>query len=132
MVEDDNSTLSNLGGEMAPGSWDFLAPHGPLPNPVGHVFPIMSHDGAGDWRLIGTGFHIGPRGLFVTAKHVIEDVFGNCRIIAGKQLAPLAVLRPSVAKTASAELQQRSRLPFRRSFSVTPFQDRRVSTIGQR
>jgi hypothetical protein len=93
MVEDDNSTLSNLGGEMAPGSWDFVAPHGPLPNPVGHVCPIMSHDCAGDWRMIGTGFHIGPRGLFVTAKHVIEDVFENCRIVAGKQLAPLAVLQ---------------------------------------
>jgi hypothetical protein len=93
MTEDDRSTLKSLGGELAPGSWDFVAPHGPLPNPIGHVFPIMSHDSAGEWRLIGTGFHIGPRGLFVTAKHVIEDVFEHRKVAAGKQVAPLAILQ---------------------------------------
>jgi hypothetical protein len=93
MTEDDGSTLKSLGGEMAPGSWDFMAPHGPLPNPIGHVFPIMSHDSSGVWRLIGTGFHIGPRGLFVTAKHVIEDVFEHGKFAPGKQVAAIAILQ---------------------------------------
>lgn len=93
MPENDDSTLQNLGGEMAPDTWDFMAPHGPLPNPIGHVFPIMSHDSSGEWRLIGTGFYIGPRGLFVTAKHVIADVFEHGKFAIGKQVAPIAILQ---------------------------------------
>src|SRR5258706_12587531 len=93
MIEDDGPTLKSLGGEMAPGSWDFVAPHGPLPNPIGHVFPIMSHGSTGTWRLIGTGFHIGPLGLFVTAKHVIEDVFEHGTFVPGKQVPPIAILQ---------------------------------------
>ena len=74
-----------LGGEADPNAWHFAASHGPLPNPVGHTFPLMSHDAKGMWRLIGTGFS--ADGLFVTAKHVIEDVWTE----AG-QTAPLAIL----------------------------------------
>jgi hypothetical protein len=80
-------TTQQLGGEADPNVWDFVAPHGPLPNPVGHTFPLLSHDGAGIWRLIGTGFYVSADGLFVTAKHVIEDVWLN-----NEQVSPLAIM----------------------------------------
>jgi hypothetical protein len=76
-----------LGGEADPNSWDFVAPHGPLPNPVGHTFPLLTHDSAGVWRLIGTGFYISGDGLFVTAKHVIEEVW-----VQDRQVCPLVIL----------------------------------------
>jgi len=76
-----------LGGEADSNTWHFAAPHGPLPNPVGHTFPLLTHNATGTWRLIGTGFYISADGLFVTAKHVIEDVWReNC------QISPLAIL----------------------------------------
>jgi trypsin-like peptidase len=76
-----------LGGEADPNSWHFAAAHGPLPNPVGHTFPLLTHDDQGCWRLIGTGFYISGDGLFVTAAHVIEDVLED-----GRQAAPLAIM----------------------------------------
>jgi len=51
-----------------------MTPHGPLPNPVGHTFPLLSPNDQGLWRLIGTAFYISGDGLFVTAAHVVEDV----------------------------------------------------------
>lgn len=79
--------LGNLGGEADPNTWHFSAQHGPLPNPVGHTFPLLTHDTAGSWRLIGTGFYVSGDGLFVTAKHVIEDVFDG-----DQQVLPLAIM----------------------------------------
>jgi hypothetical protein len=79
--------LPRLGGEADPNSWHFSASHGPLPNPVGHTFPLLSHDDQGRWRLIGTGFYISSDGLFVTAAHVISDVLKNDR-----QAAPLVIM----------------------------------------
>ena len=76
-----------IGGEADPNSWHFAAPHGPLPNPVGHTFPLLTHDVAGTWRLIGTGFYISGDGLFVTAKHVIDDVLDG-----DQQVLPLAIM----------------------------------------
>lgn len=78
-----------LGGEATPNSWFFTAPHGPLPNPTGHTFPLLTHNDQGLWRLIGTGFYISADGLFVTAAHVIEDVLKN-----GHQVAPLVIMHP--------------------------------------
>lgn len=78
-----------LGGETDPNAWHFsrLGEEGPLPNPVGHTFPLLTHDHDGRWRLVGTGFYINDGGFFVTARHVIEEVLdGN------KQGAPLVVL----------------------------------------
>lgn len=76
-----------LGGEADPNAWEFSADHGPLPNPVGHTLPLLTHDADGQWRLIGTGFYVSGDGLFVTAKHVIEDVLrGN------QQISPLVIL----------------------------------------
>jgi hypothetical protein len=63
-----------LDGAANPNTWHFSADHGPLPNPVRHTFPLVTHNANGQWRLIGTGFYISSNGLFVTAKHVVEDV----------------------------------------------------------
>jgi hypothetical protein len=76
-----------LPGEADPASWNFVTSHGPLPNPVGHTFPLLSHDHQGLWRLVGTGFYISADGLFVTAAHVVEDVLKQ-----GRQVAPLVIM----------------------------------------
>lgn len=82
-----NKSLPRLGGEADPNSWYFGASHGPLPNPVGHTFPLLSHDDRGVWELVGTGFYISSDGLFVTAAHVIEHVLEKDR-----QAAPLVIM----------------------------------------
>ena len=86
ILTDPHSIPSPLGGEADPNAWNFLADHGPLPNPVGHTFPLLTHNAQGHWRLIGTGFYISGDGLFVTAKHVVADVFDGDR-----QVSPLAI-----------------------------------------
>src|SRR5919109_1268493 len=81
------NSLINLGGEADPPSWHFAAPHRPLPNPVGHTFPLLTHDACGKWRLIGTGFYISGDGLFVTARHVVDEVLDGDR-----QIAPIVIM----------------------------------------
>ena len=78
-----------LGGETDPNAWHFsrLGEDGPLPNPVGHTFPLVTHDADGKWGLVGTGFYVNDSGFFVTARHVIEQV---CR--EGRQIAPLLIV----------------------------------------
>lgn len=78
-----------LGGETDPNAWHFsrLGEEGPLPNPVGHTFPLVTHDADGKWCLVGTGFYVNDGGFFVTARHVIEEV---CR--EGRQIAPLLIV----------------------------------------
>ena len=83
----DRNIPSDLGGEQDSNKWDFVAPHGPLPNPVGHTFPVLTHDVNGQWSLIGTGFYISTGGLFVTARHVITEVLDG-----DSQVKPLAIL----------------------------------------
>ena len=42
------------------------------------IFPILIKDAqTGKERQLGTGFFIGPTGLFVTAKHVILDALDD-------------------------------------------------------
>lgn len=82
-----NHGLPRLGGEADPNLWRFAASHGPLPNPIGHTFPLVTHDHRGLWRLIGTGFYISSDCLFVTAAHVVGDVLEN-----GRQTAPLVIM----------------------------------------
>lgn len=84
--------LPPLGGETDQSAWHFsrLGETGPLPNPVGHTFPLITHDDTGRWRVIGTGFYISDTGFFVTARHVVEDVFRE-----GKQISPLVILHLS-------------------------------------
>jgi hypothetical protein len=80
-----------LGGEMDPNNWNFRrqGEDGPLPNPVGHTFPLISHREDGTWRIVGTGFYITDNGLFVTARHVIDEVCAD-----GRQIAPLFIVHP--------------------------------------
>lgn len=79
----------SLGGETDPNAWHFsrLGEDGRLPNPSGHTFPMLTHDIAGRWRVIGTGFYVNDSGFFATARHVIEDVFRG-----GEQISPLVIL----------------------------------------
>lgn len=81
--------LGSLGGEADPNSWHFgrIGEVGPLPNPIGHTFPLLTHNEDGCWRLVGTGFYINDAGLFATARHVIEDVLRD-----GRQASPLVIL----------------------------------------
>ena len=76
-----------LGGEADPNHWHFrsLGEDGPLPNPVGHTFPLLTHDVDGRWSVVGTGFC--GDGLFLTARHVVEHAFD-----ADRQLSPLVIL----------------------------------------
>jgi hypothetical protein len=78
-----------LGGETDPNAWHFsrLGEEGPLPNPTGHTFPLLTHDSNGRWRIVGTGFYINDGGFFVTARHVVEDVLRD-----GEQTLPLEIL----------------------------------------
>jgi Trypsin-like peptidase domain len=80
-----------LGGEADPNSWHFQRSdqEGPLPNPIGHTFPILTHNPLGVWELVGTGFYISGDGLFVTARHVVDHVLSD-----GKQIAPLVIVQP--------------------------------------
>jgi Trypsin-like peptidase domain len=86
-----NESPPTLGGEADPNSWDFesAGQEGPLPNPVGHTFPLLTHGPSGSWRLLGTGFYISSDGLFITARHVITPVLRDRR-----QIAPLVILHP--------------------------------------
>jgi hypothetical protein len=77
-----------LGGEADQNSWHFQnIDEGPLPNPVGHTFPIITHSDQGIWSLIGTGFYVSSDGLFVTARHNVEPVLRD-----GRQIAPLLII----------------------------------------
>lgn len=80
-----------LGGELDPDAWGFrrVEELGPLPNPVGHTFPLISHREDNTWRVVGTGFYITDNGLFATARHVIEEV-----CLDGRQVAPLFIVHP--------------------------------------
>lgn len=87
MTSDKHSP--SLDGAADENSWHFTnaGDDGPLPNPVGHTFPLLTHDSDGRWKLIGTGFYVSSDGLFITARHNICDVFED-----GRQVAPLVIL----------------------------------------
>lgn len=80
-----------LGGEADPSTVHFqnVGQSGPLPNPVGHTFPLITHDKNQSWSVVGTGFYVTDNGLFVTARHVIDEV-----CVDGKQVAPLLIVHP--------------------------------------
>ena len=61
--------------------------------PVGHTFPLLTHDSGGAWSLIGTGFYIGGGGLFVTAGHVIREVLQGT-----EQIKPLCILHVGLSR----------------------------------
>ena len=68
MTQDNHLPL--LGGESDPSAWYFqnVGESGPLPNPVGHTFPLITHGEDQFWRVVGTGFYVTDNGLFVTAR----------------------------------------------------------------
>jgi hypothetical protein len=45
-----------------------------IANPIYAIFPIIKEIDNGIWEIIGTGFYITPNGVFVSAKHVLDDV----------------------------------------------------------
>lgn len=57
-------------------------------NPQEAIFPIFFESSDRRLRMVGTGFFIAPFGLFVTAKHVLQDILDagygsiNCATIA--------------------------------------------------
>ena len=65
-----------LGGEADPNAWHFsrLGEEGPLPKSYWTYLSLLTHDTEGRWRLVGTRFYVNDGGLFVTARHVIEEV----------------------------------------------------------
>jgi Trypsin-like peptidase domain len=87
MTADEHSR--SLGGAADENSWYFkrAGDDGPLPNPVGHTFPLLTHNSSGRWELVGTGFYVSSDGLFITARHNICHVFRE-----GRQVAPLVIL----------------------------------------
>jgi hypothetical protein len=78
-------------GAADPSNWNFTRhpSDGPLPNPVGHSFPLMTHDEQGVWRLIGTGFYVSSDGLFVTAAHNVQEILDD----SGAQVSPLVIVQ---------------------------------------
>lgn len=89
MPDEPRTIPPALGGETSPNDWYFnrIGEVGPLPNPVGHTFPLLTHDADGKWELVGTGFYINQSGLFVTARHVVDQVLRD-----GRQIRPLTIL----------------------------------------
>jgi hypothetical protein len=83
--------VPRVGGEANPNSWHFqrIDETGPLPNPIGHTVPLLTHDDRGVWGLVGTGIYVSQDGLFVTARHVVDHVVQE-----GRQFAPLVILHP--------------------------------------
>jgi hypothetical protein len=92
-----NEDPPSLGGEADPNLWDFesAGQEGPLPNPVGHTFPLLTHDPSGSWSLLGTGAYISSDRLFITARHVVSPILRD-----GRQIAPLVILHPLSGSSA--------------------------------
>jgi hypothetical protein len=88
-MEMATSASDRLPGATDPNAWYFsrIGEEGPLPNPVGHTFPFLTHGADRRWRLVGTGFYVNDSGFFVTSRHVIDEVFQN-----GCQILPLVIL----------------------------------------
>jgi hypothetical protein len=58
-------------------------------DPKQAIFPIIKQLECGSFELIGTGFFITSNGIFVTARHVLEDVLDKDR----KALLPIGMLQ---------------------------------------
>lgn len=67
----------SLQGVMPKGKAQFLDSKGQDYRLQEIVFPIFKQDENGVVNLIGTGFFIANQGIFLTAKHVLMDVFDN-------------------------------------------------------
>ncbi len=78
-----------LPGEAAPGAYGVRNRDGVPTDPGLVVFPIVRYDERGRLHLIGTGFFIATSGLFLTARHVLMDVFDS----RGCQRYPIGIVQ---------------------------------------
>ena len=123
-----------LVGQAAPGLYKAIADDGQDSSPDLAVFPIVSQDPHGTFIAIGTGFFIGPSGLFVTAAHVVREMLGADNKATGPfglfQFLPERgyVVRP-IAVTrlhATSDLAVGLARPMTRSTDGTPLLNRRL------
>jgi hypothetical protein len=70
--------IPRIFGEARPGDYDVTTGEGHPTLPDFSIFPIVRHDDD-KMRMVGTGFFITTNGLFVTAKHVLQDVLKDRR-----------------------------------------------------
>ena len=68
-----------LGGEARDYSYKLIDGEGNIDSIFEMVFPILKQKSKNRWVFKGTGFFITTNGLFVTAKHVLEDVLDKNR-----------------------------------------------------
>jgi hypothetical protein len=78
-----------LPGEAAAGAYGMRTRGGNSTDPGFAIFPIVRQEAEGKIRLIGTGFFITTGGIFVTAAHVLKDVFDA----KGRQLYPIGIVQ---------------------------------------
>ncbi len=58
-------------------TYKFISGSGDNVRGIEAIIPILKQSASGKFRLIGTGFLIAKYGIFVTAKHVLMDVFNQ-------------------------------------------------------
>jgi hypothetical protein len=78
---------SELPGEAKAGAYEVRTENDAPTDPGYAIFPILRQDTLGKLHLIGTGFFITTNGLFVTANHVLMEVFGP----KGQQKDPIII-----------------------------------------
>jgi hypothetical protein len=76
-------------GEASPDAYGIRTGDGKSANPTHAIFPIVRYDAENRMHLIGTGFFISINGLFVTARHVLMDVFDAN----GQQQYPIGIIQ---------------------------------------
>jgi hypothetical protein len=79
----------DLPGEAAAGAYGIRTGGGIEADPSLGIFPIVRYDAQNRTHLVGTGFFITTSGLFVTARHVLMDVFDK----RGHQVCPIGIFQ---------------------------------------
>jgi Trypsin-like peptidase domain len=80
--------IPRIFGEACRGDYDVTTGEGLPTLPDFSIFPIVRHDD-NKMRMVGTVFFITTNGLFVTAKHVLQDVLDK----KGNQTAPIGIIQ---------------------------------------
>lgn len=79
----------DLPGEAPPGAYGVKDQRGELTDPRHGIFPIVRYDDEGHLHLLGTGFFITENGIFITARHVLQDPFDE----AGREKYPIGLIQ---------------------------------------